>query len=130
MSDKWIKTLTGEDMNRDLEDRGVYITRPSKQKAPKEKTQQNGIKEEDGKLNYELDWEFISGIAERMAQNKKKYPVGNWKKPMDVEKLKQSLLRHTIEIMKGEYSDDNRDFGHLEALALNSMMIVWQLKNK
>ena len=88
-----------------------------------------GVKETEGKLNYELDWEFIQQMAERMSQNKGKYEPYNWKRPMEVEKLKQSLLRHVIEVMKGNYSDDNREFGHLESIALNSMMINYQLKN-
>ena len=88
-----------------------------------------GVKETEGKLNYELDWEFIQQLAERMSQNKGKYEPYNWAKPMDVEKLKQSLFRHVIEVMKGNYSDDGREFGHWESIALNSMMINYQLKN-
>ena len=88
-----------------------------------------GVKETEGKLNYELDWGFIQQMAERMSQNKGKYEPYNWKRPMEVEKLKQSLFRHVIEIMKGNYSDDGRDFGHFESVALNSMMINYQLKN-
>ena len=88
-----------------------------------------GVKESDGKLNYELDWEFIQQLAKRMSQNKGKYEPYNWTKTMDVEKLKQSLFRHVIEVMKGNYSDDGREFGHLESVALNAMMINYQLKN-
>lgn len=88
-----------------------------------------GKKETEGKLDYELDWEFIQQMAERMSQNKGKYKPYNWKRLMDVEKLKQSLFRHIIEIMKGNYSDDDREYGHLESLADNAMMINYQLKN-
>ena len=88
-----------------------------------------GVKETEGKLNYELDWQFIQQLAERMSQNKGKYEPYNWTKPMDVEKLKQSLFRHVIEVMKGNYSDDGREFGHWESIALNVMMINYQLKN-
>ena len=89
-----------------------------------------GVKETEGKLNYELDWEFIEQMAERMSQNKGKYKPYNWKRPMEIEKLKQSLFRHVIEVMKGNYSDDGREFGHFESIALNSMMINYQLKVK
>lgn len=88
-----------------------------------------GKKETKGKLDYELDWVFIQQMAERMNQNKGKYEPYNWKKLMDVEKLKQSLFRHVIEVMKGNYSDDGREYGHLESLADNAMMINYQLKN-
>ena len=89
-----------------------------------------GVKESEGKLNYELDWGFIQQMAERMNQNKGKYKPYNWKRPMEIEKLKQSLFRHVIEVMKGNYSDDGREFGHFESIALNAMMINYQLKVK
>ena len=92
--------------------------------------EKQGVKETEGKLNYELDWEFIQQMAERMSQNKDKYEPYNWKRPMEIEKLKQSLFRHVVEVMKGNYSDDGREFGHFESIALNSMMINYQLKVK
>lgn len=88
-----------------------------------------GKKETEGKLNYELDWEFIQQLAERMSQNKDKYKPYNWQLDMDVESLKQSLFRHVIEVMKGNYSDNDRTYGHLESIALNSLFINYQLKN-
>jgi len=98
-----------------------FTTPTSEQKA-------TGKKEEDGKLTYELDWEFIEQLANRMAKNKGKYKPYNWQEPIDVEKLKQSLLRHVVEIMKGNYEDDEREFGHIESVALNAMFINYQLK--
>lgn len=91
--------------------------------------QKFGKKETEGKLNYELDWEFIQQLAERMSQNKGKYKPYNWMQPIDVEKLKQSLFRHVVEVMKGNYEDDGRTFGHLESISANVMMINYQLKN-
>jgi hypothetical protein len=92
-------------------------------------TEKIGKKETEGKLNYELDWEFIEQMAERMSQNKGKYKPFNWKEPIDVEKLKQSLFRHVIEVMQDNYADDGRSYGHWESIALNAMMINYQLKN-
>ena len=87
-------------------------------------------KETKGKLFYELDWYFIKQMAERMASNKKegKYEKWNWKKPMEIEELKQATMRHLIEVMNGNYEDDGREFGHLEAISNNVMMINYQLK--
>lgn len=91
-------------------------------------------KESSGKLFYEIDWPFITQMAERMAANKKdgKYDLYNWKKPMTekgLEDLKQAMLRHLIEILNGSYEDDGREFGHLESLSCNSMMLNYQLNN-
>jgi hypothetical protein len=90
----------------------------------------NGHKEVVGKLSYELDFEFITQIAERMSSNKGKYEPFNWTKPIDIELIKQSLFRHVISIMKGDYEDDGRANGHIEAAACNLMIINHQLKKK
>jgi len=97
----------------------------SKDLKPKE-----GYKESSGKLFYEIDWSFVTAMAERMASNKGKYEPFNWKKPMDIEPLKQATARHFIEVMQGNYSDDGREYGHLEAIACNMMLIMHQLKLK
>jgi hypothetical protein len=88
-----------------------------------------GTKQTEGKLNYELDFGFITQMAERMAQNKGKYEPYNWKKPIPVEGLKQALFRHVMDFMANDNTlDDNREYGHLESIALNVMMINYQLK--
>ncbi len=88
-----------------------------------------GYKESEGKLEYELEWNFIEAMAKRMQTAKKKYGKDNWKKPIEVNALKQSLIRHGIEVMKDAYEDDGSELGHLEALACNAMMLWYQLKN-
>ena len=93
------------------------------------KKQAKAYKEKEGKLFYELDWDFITQMAERMASNKGKYEPYNWKKLDNVEDLKQALFRHVIDIMKGNYEDDGREFGHIEAAADDLMMINYQLRN-
>jgi len=90
-----------------------------------------GKKETEGKLHYELSWEFIEEMAKRMANNKSdKYPLYNWKKPIDVEDLKDAINRHHIEVMKGNYKDGNEMLGHVVAYACNSMMLWEQLRDK
>ena len=89
---------------------------------------ETAYKETEGKLHYELDFEFIKQMAERMASNKGKYEPYNWQKLDNIADLKQSLFRHVLEIMNGNYKDDNREFGHLEAVAINAMFINYQLK--
>ena len=93
----------------------------------KEETE-TAYKETKGKLHYELDFEFITQMAERMASNKVKYKPYNWQKLDNIEDLKQSLFRHVLEVMNGNFEDDNREFGHLEAVAINAMFINYQLK--
>ena len=89
---------------------------------------ETAYKETEGKLHYELDFEFIKQMAERMASNKGKYEPYNWQKLDNISDLKQSLFRHVLEVMNGNYKDDNRAKGHLEAVAINAMFINYQLK--
>jgi hypothetical protein len=90
-----------------------------------------GIKEKNGKLHYELSWEFIEEMAKRMANNKSdKYPLYNWKKSIDVEDLKDAINRHHIEVMKGNYKDGEEVLGHIVSYACNSMMLWEQLNKK
>ena len=90
--------------------------------------EETAYKETEGKLHYELDFEFITQMAERMASNKGKYEPYNWQKLDNIADLKQSLFRHVLEVMNGNYQDDNRAKGHLEAVAINAMFINYQLK--
>jgi hypothetical protein len=89
----------------------------------------NGYKETKDKLIYDIDFDYITGMAERMQMNRGKYAVGNWKQPLEVDELKQALFRHVIAIMQNEYSDEQR-YGHLYAVGCNSFMIIQQLKNE
>ena len=88
-----------------------------------------GIKETDNKLTYELDWRFIEEMAKRMAKNKNKYPKDNWKKPIEKDLLLQAIARHHTEIQCKEFVDDGNEYGHLIALAVDAMMLYYQLKN-
>lgn len=85
-----------------------------------------GIKETKDKLIYDIDFQYIQAMAERMQLNRDKYPIGNWQKPIDTESLKHAMFRHAMEIMQGNY-DDEQKYGHLIALGCNAFMIIHQL---
>ena len=90
-------------------------------------------KETEGKLYYELSWEFIEEMAKRMQYHKNgKYELYNWKnKPMTpkgIDDMKQAINRHHIEVMKGNYDDGEEFLGHIVSYATNSMILWEQLK--
>ena len=89
------------------------------------------MKEIEGKLYYEIDWDFIKSMAERMAMNKDKYPRWNWTNMSneDREGLLQALTRHFIEVSTGNWSDEQVN-GHLIAIACNCMMLNRNNENK
>lgn len=89
-----------------------------------------GVKQTEGKLNYELDWEFIEAMAERMSENKDKYLPYNWKKEMDLEQIRQAMFRHMIEIMKENYKDETVELGHIVAIANNAMILYHHEKKQ
>src|SRR3990167_3381320 len=88
-------------------------------------------KQTEGKLFYELDFEFITMMAQRMAKNKSKgYQRFGWKQGVDLEEIKMAGWRHTLSIMNGEYSDDGDEYGHFVAQAVNAMIAVHELKRR
>jgi len=99
------------------------------EKFIKEIEDEEGVKESKGKLFYEFDWEFIEAAAKRMQENKGKYEPFNWKKKIDPELLLQSINRHHIEVMKGNYKDGEDELGHIVSYFCNAMMLYHQLKN-
>jgi len=89
-----------------------------------------GYKESNDKLSYELDFTFIKEMAERMEQNKGKYPAYQWwHKEMNMEEMMSGLKRHCFEVFEGEMEDDGNPLGHLVAIACNVMMIYRQFEN-
>lgn len=85
----------------------------------------------DNKLFYELDWEFIEGMAQRMFNSKKdKYTRFGWKNGVDRKELDQAITRHLIEIHKDNLDDDNQEYGHYYAIACNAMLAIHELKRK
>ena len=90
-------------------------------------------KEIEGKLYYELSWEFIEEMAKRMQYHKNgKYELYNWKNklmtPKGIDDMKQAINRHHIEVMKGNYDDGEEFLGHIVSYATNSMILWEQLK--
>lgn len=91
---------------------------------PKEKS----TKQTEGKLFWEMNWDYLQGVAQRMQANKgDKYEKFAWKKGVNVDEINQAILRHTVEIMKGNTIDDT-EYGHYEALCCNAMLAVHELK--
>lgn len=110
-----------------LED--IYSGDFNKDEFTVEEDEKKGKKETEGKLHYEISWEFIEEMAKRMANNKSnKYPLYNWKKEINIQTLKDAINRHHIEVMKGNYKDDDEILGHIVSYACNSMMLWEQLK--
>jgi len=93
-----------------------------------------GEKELEGKVSFEeIDPAFIALIAKRLNVNKDKYPVGNWKKPMNIYNLLDALQRHVVDLrmlLDGRepiYNKDETAQDHCAAIAANCQFINWQI---
>jgi len=93
-----------------------------------------GEKETEGKVSFtEIDPEFIALIAQRLSANKDKYPVGNWKEPMNLDYLLDALQRHTIDLRmlldgrRPVFNKEETIKDHLAAIAANCQFINWQI---
>jgi len=87
----------------------------------------------EGKLFYEIDWEFVEGMAIRMAKNKQngKYERFGWNRDgVDIPEMNQAITRHLIEIHKGNPHDDDQLYSHYYAIACNCMLIINSLKKQ
>lgn len=89
---------------------------------------EKGIKEEDGKTDYsEINLYILDIMAQRMAENKHKYPKGNSKNPIKINKLEWAMFRHIKKIVQPLDDDKESYMDHLAAIACNVSMILDQL---
>ena len=89
---------------------------------------EKGIKEEDGKTDYsEINLYILDIMAQRMAENKHKYPKGNSKNPIKINKLEWAMFRHVKKIVQPLDDDKESYMDHLAAIACNVSMILDQL---
>lgn len=68
---------------------------------------------------------FIIGIAEVLTFGAKKYSIDNWKSAttVDVRRIKDSLLRHTLAYTSGELLDPETHLSHSYHIACNAMFL-------
>lgn len=94
-------------------------------------------KDSEGKLSLlEVDPWFIKTMATRLQQNKKKYPVFNWKNTdFSQEEILDALERHFSDLKclcLGEeptYNTEEGKVDHLAAIAVNCQILAYHIRN-
>ena len=96
-------------------------------------------KDSSGKLLvYELDAEFILGMAKVMSVNKKefggKYERGNYRDPINPVLLEESMERHMLDVKKAMQQgksliDETDGCNQLFKVAVNALMLWVQVKD-
>jgi len=90
-------------------------------------------KKDIGKNRLELiEPSFIEDLGQVLTFGANKYEANNWKlmSSSDVERVKGSLLRHTLSYLKGIEYDDETGFSQLAHMACNLMFLDYFDKNK
>ncbi len=84
----------------------------------------------DDKPRYDLIWlPGLRRVAELMGRGAKKYTARNWEKAStqeELERFKESLLRHTFQYLEGDRTED-----HMAAIVFNAFgceMVQGKLK--
>lgn len=85
------------------------------------------LKNDSEKIRLELlEPAFIEGIGKIITFGAKKYEANNWKKASseeNIERIKGSLLRHTMSYLKGERLDPESGESHLYHIGCNLMFL-------
>ena len=83
-----------------------------------------------GKIRFSLlDFDFIELMAKDMMFGiEKGYPENNWKNPIkNIGDIDDSMLRHCIADINGEFIDKESNLPHVVLLAINAMFKYYQV---
>jgi hypothetical protein len=87
-------------------------------------TESGFIKHDSGKNMLSLiDPDFVLGIGEILTFGAAKYEKNNWQKNTDLDRYKDSTLRHMYAYLNGELIDPESGKPHLDHIATNIMFL-------
>lgn len=82
------------------------------------------MKHDSGKNMVSLvDPEFILGVGEILTFGAQKYAKNNWQLNTDLDRYKDSTLRHMYAYLSGELLDPESGMPHLDHIATNIMFL-------
>jgi hypothetical protein len=70
-----------------------------------------------------VDPDFILGVGDILTFGAKKYAKNNWQKNTDIDRYKDSTMRHMLAYLSGELYDDDSGKPHLDHIATNVMFL-------
>lgn len=113
---------------------------PKKVRTSYPPREEKAMRYNEGKLNWELvDWNSLEPMVEVLMFGAEKYAPDNWKKPMDPQKILESLFRHYKAISNALKESDYTDrelmlndpestLPHVGHLLCNAMFLCYHLK--
>ncbi len=78
----------------------------------------------DGKPQWSMvDFKALEPMVEVLEYGAKKYSKDNWKKGLPYTKVSESLIRHLVAFLSGEYFDSESGLPHVGHIACNAMFL-------
>ncbi len=77
-------------------------------------------------MSYPLSARYaLEGVAKVMEYGAIKYNRNNWKKGLDLETTLDSLLRHVVKLLDGEFYDEESGLPHLDHISTNALFAAY-----
>jgi hypothetical protein len=70
-----------------------------------------------------VDPDFIMGVGDILTFGAKKYAMNNWQLNTDIDRYKDSTMRHMYAYLGGELTDPESGRPHLDHIATNVMFL-------
>lgn len=90
-----------------------------------------GVKNDQDKPRVELlDAEALEGLAAVLTFGAKKYAANNWRNGISNSRLMGALLRHAFAILRGETTDPESGYPHIDHLGCCWMFLSSNMKRR
>jgi hypothetical protein len=88
---------------------------------------QESLRYNAGKLQWSLvHFKSLTSFVKVLMFGAEKYEPDNWKKPMPLDKIQESMMRHMVAIMDGETHDSESKELHVGHIMCNAMFWEYQ----
>lgn len=84
-----------------------------------------------GKISWSLvDFESLESLVKVLEFGAKKYSRDNWKKGLYTRETIESIMRHVVSLLGGEYIDKESGLSHIGHIMANAMFLEYMLRTK
>ena len=85
----------------------------------------------EGKVEWtEIDFKSIEPLVRVLMYGAKKYSSKNWTKGMPTTQIINSAMRHMVQLMNGEFLDEESGISHCGHVCANMMFLEYVVNNK
>lgn len=92
---------------------------------------EQALRYNEGKPQWSLvDFKSIIPMVEVLEYGCKKYDRDNWKKGLPTREICESMIRHCMKLLEGQYLDDESGLPHVGHIMCNAMFLEHVVINK